>query len=236
VCGILLGALSVGPPDEGVGVTLQGGGGSYQYKYQGCEHVDPNRYGVNTVEAYAAVRLRDEHLTATVEGMVEPGKVVRADCGGCGAPAPDLGRSVQAYMGAARLGGAWAYGGFELGLAGGSFAPGENQTPFPSAVLPSVSLWTGNPEAAFVWTTLAAGSGPPGIFAGIGHHDAAFGISAGIGGDGLHDQGPIFTLTADWKVHPVFEPGVELRYHDGQNWTAALRFTIDLSRAARHQP
>ena len=224
---VLLGVLSVGPPDEGVNVTGQGGGGRYQYRYSGCEHVDPHVYGANTAQAYGALNVRQDHFAISVEGTVQPGRVTRASCEQpCNDPAPDLGHDVQVSMGAARAGGQWAYGGFELGIAGGSHAPGGTERPFPAGPLPSASLWAGVPDAAFAWATLAAGAGPPGIFLGIGHRDEDFGVAAGIGGDFIQHEGPSLAITGDWKVHPQLWPGIDVRYHDGQQWTAAVRLTL----------
>ena len=226
--GVLLGVLSVGPPDEGTNVTLQGGGGRYQYKHEGCEHIDPHVYGANTGQAYGALSTRQGHFAFTVEGTVQPGRVTRATCAGCSDPAPDLGHDVQALMGAARAGAHWAYGGFDLGIAGGSSAPNETEQPFPGHALPSASLWAGQPERIFLWATLGAGAGPPAAFAGIGHRDEVMGFAAGIGGDFIQREGPSLSFTGDWKAHPMLWPGVDLRYHDGQQWSAAVRLTLHL--------
>src|SRR3954470_15249728 len=98
ICGVLLGALSVGPPEDGANITVGAGGGQYQYRHTGCGNVDTNVYGVNSAQVYGAVTHRTDHFTFVAEGTVAPGVVKRASCIGCEPGAPDLGKGMTAGM------------------------------------------------------------------------------------------------------------------------------------------
>jgi hypothetical protein len=120
-CLCILGVLSVGPLEEGTDVTLQGGGGRYQYQHNGCAGsggYDPTVYGANAGHGYVAVGHRDGHFSVSFEGTGEPGLVNRSTCPGCiygPPPAYDLGRRSLRLAGNVRIGGQWDHVGFEIG-------------------------------------------------------------------------------------------------------------------------
>lgn len=232
-CAILLGLLGVGPPEDGTNIAVQGGGGRYQYQHTGCERIDSNLYGVNAAHGYAAVTNRSGNFTIAAEGTIEPGKVRRAECTGCSSR-PDFAHTVTRGAANLRLGGHWDYGGFELGGGVGSYPNSGGPDTFEPILLPSLSFWAGAPDGVYFWSSFNAGPRQPGPFAGVGHQDARFDLTAGIGSllTPANDPRPGVALAFDAKPHPMFWPGVDLRYQDQDNWSVGLRLTIHFDARA----
>ena len=219
----LVAVLFLGPMTTGIEAEGQGGIGNFQYG--GCTNQD---YNVRANSLAAEVRAKtDEGATAELDGSYAGG-VVRSTREGVAVDR--TGADVGYLAGAVRVGWQWRYGGGDIGGGLAQRAPdsySSNGTAVNGGTIPfpSLSAWGGVPRYAYGWTSYGAeplvfplNARPP-LFIGAGHEDALFDIKAGYGIGGI--------LRATAKLHPYFQPGVDLRYLDARNWHTA--FTLRLT-------
>lgn len=199
LCGFILIGVAA-PPQPGLEVGGNVGRGSYTS--EGCE--TPRTVYRETTFA-AKVRYRDPETGASV-GV--DGSLSSAS------PSSGAGPHQTALSVAARGGGHWAYGGFELGGAIVRFD--RDGDDLRASVVPSGLVWLGVPEFHAL-TTLAAdrvATGFPDVTVGLGHSSRYLALQAGLGMQG-------YSADLELRVFKTVAPVVSLRVNHG-DWNVAV--------------
>jgi hypothetical protein len=208
LCGFYLIAIAT-PPQPGLDVSGTVGTGSYQGG--GC---DTPKTSYRETTFAARVRYRDPETggTAAVEASM-----------GAGTPTSGPGGPDRTWSVAARGGGHFAYGGFELGVAGvrlgQSLDGGQRSTALPSGV-----VWLGIPEVhafgSFAADRIAVGT--PDLTVGLGHSSRYLDLHAGVGLQG-------YSLDAELRLFKHVAPMLSFRSRtpDEWNFAAGVAFHFD---------
>ena len=200
LCGFYVIAIAA-PPQPGLEVGGMAGIGAYQGG--GC---DTPKTAYRETTFAANVRYRDPETGAT--GALDASVATGSPTSGPGGPD-------RAWTVAARGGGHFAYGGFELGLAGvrtgRAFGGTGNATAAPSAL-----VWLGVPEihafSSFAADRVAVGT--PDFTVGLGHSSRYLDLHAGLGLQG-------WSLDTELRFFQHVAPVLSFRMRENDEWNLA---------------
>lgn len=191
ICALTINLCAAAPPAPGGEVRGAAGYGSYSYSSGGCGG-PVYRNEAEDLKAHARATYRDpkQPWSVTLEGSVSHSEVKRVERvdEGEGEPTPDalqIGKRRWGYMGAARGGLHWAYGGFEAGptvFARSVTDPGAAEN--DPQLLVSAMAWAGVPRYVYAWGSLFEGPGSASfvpISLGLGHSGERFRGTLGVG-------------------------------------------------------
>ncbi|HEY6910771.1 MAG TPA: hypothetical protein VI356_15435 [Myxococcales bacterium] len=201
LCGFSVIAIAA-PPQPGLEASGTVGTGSYQGG--GC---DTPKTAYRETTFAAKVRYRDAETGAT--GALDASVATGSPSSGSGGPD-------RAWTVAARGGGHFAYGGFELGLGGvrtGRALGGSGN----SLVIPSGLLWLGVPEIHAFGTFAAdrVAVGTPDFTVGLGHSSRYLDLHAGLGLQG-------WSLDTELRLFEHVAPMLSLRTRENDEWNLAV--------------
>jgi hypothetical protein len=221
---LVLPCLGAGPSKAGTDVAVGGGIGRYTiFGICGAPNIDVRDVSVHgrlshQFEGGARVTVEGSHSEGRIRGVTTvlgaDGKPVPRD------PSLANGAPVRHSFAAIRVGGAWKYGGFELGALWQASQTGWNYGGWSGQPLPSCEGWLGHPDFGYVWGRVLSGPGvsadfglergPP-LAAGLGYSDKTFRLETGFGTSGLMVDG-------DMRVWRGLRIGASTHYSDPNAW------------------
>jgi hypothetical protein len=220
---LALPCLGAGPSKPGTDVAVGGGIGRYTiFGICGAPSID-----VRDVQVYGKASHQFQGgARVVVEGGHSEGRIRGVSLDGTpqdtAGTALELNAPVKRSALAARVGGAWRYGGFEAGLGWHAGQTGWQRggwNPVPAG--PSLEAWTGHPDYGYVWGRYRTGplvsmgvlgDREPLIAVGLGYANEYVRFESGVGSSGLLVEG-------DMRAWKGLRFGLSSHVSDERQWT-----------------